>query len=232
MVAGAYAVYGISGFGSTIIAVPLLAHVSPLAFAVPLVVLLDLVTSVALGSGFRRKIAWGELAPLLVLMTAGIAAGVGLLLRAPERPLLVALGVFVLATGSHRLVRGGPLRTIARGWVVPTGLAGGVVSGVFGTGGPLYIMYLARRLPDPTALRSSMAVVLLLSSVLRLALFGATGLASARVLTVTAVLVPVAMLGLYAGHRLHRRLAPLTVSRVVAALLVLSGISLILRTLP
>ena len=38
----AYSVYGLSGFGANIAAMPLLAHMLPLRFAVPMLVLLDL----------------------------------------------------------------------------------------------------------------------------------------------------------------------------------------------
>ena len=50
VVAGAYVVFGLTGFGSTVVAVPLLAHVLPLTFAVPLIMLLDLAATVMLGA--------------------------------------------------------------------------------------------------------------------------------------------------------------------------------------
>mgnify|MGYP001619021539 FL=1 len=44
----AYFIRGISGFGSGLIAVPLLAHFLPLQFVVPLVLVLDFSASLAL----------------------------------------------------------------------------------------------------------------------------------------------------------------------------------------
>jgi uncharacterized membrane protein YfcA len=41
VVAGAFVVFGLTGFGSTILAVPLLAHLLPLKFVIPMFVLLD-----------------------------------------------------------------------------------------------------------------------------------------------------------------------------------------------
>ena len=41
VVAGAFIVFGLTGFGSTILAVPLLAHLLPLKFVIPMFVLLD-----------------------------------------------------------------------------------------------------------------------------------------------------------------------------------------------
>ena len=45
VIVAAYTVFGATGFGSSIIAVPMLAHWFPLTFAVPLVTALDFVST-------------------------------------------------------------------------------------------------------------------------------------------------------------------------------------------
>ena len=44
-VLAAYVIFAVSGFGSTLITIPLLAHLFPLKFAVPVVVTLDAAAS-------------------------------------------------------------------------------------------------------------------------------------------------------------------------------------------
>jgi uncharacterized membrane protein YfcA len=44
-------------------------------------------------------------------------------------------------------------------------------------------------------------------------------------------LLPVAWAGVFVGHRMHVRVAPATVARVIAAALLFSGATLIVRTL-
>src|SRR5689334_23897697 len=61
----AYFIRGITGFGSALISVPLLALSQPLQFAVPLVLALDFTASVVLGSTNRQKANWGEIKILL-----------------------------------------------------------------------------------------------------------------------------------------------------------------------
>jgi len=51
----AYFIRGITGFGSALIAVPMLALSQPLQFAVPLVLALDFTASLILGGTTRRK---------------------------------------------------------------------------------------------------------------------------------------------------------------------------------
>ena len=79
IVYGAYVVFGISGFGSTLIAVPLLAHLMPLKFVVPFFVILDCVGAANLGLRLRGSVMKRELIGLMPFMALGILGGVWLL---------------------------------------------------------------------------------------------------------------------------------------------------------
>ena len=78
----AYVVFGMTGFGAAMVAVPILAQFMPLSVAVPLVVLFDL----ACGAGRRnwRQVS-RELARLFPWMLLGIFLGVTLLRNAGAR---------------------------------------------------------------------------------------------------------------------------------------------------
>ena len=54
IVALAYVVYGLTGFGASIVAIPLLAHIFPLRFAVPMMLLFDLGAGLLLGWRHHR----------------------------------------------------------------------------------------------------------------------------------------------------------------------------------
>ena len=56
----AYTILGITGFGASITAMPLLAHLLPLRFAVPMLLLLDLSASLIIGTRNRADIARQE----------------------------------------------------------------------------------------------------------------------------------------------------------------------------
>ncbi|MCE5180769.1 MAG: sulfite exporter TauE/SafE family protein, partial [Betaproteobacteria bacterium] len=72
----AYFIRGITGFGSGLIAVPLLAHFMPLQFVVPFVLVLDFTASITLGGKIRQHIDWRELKPLLPFGALGVMLGV------------------------------------------------------------------------------------------------------------------------------------------------------------
>ena len=92
IVFAAYIVFGITGFGSTLIAIPLLAHLFPLKFAVPFFVILDCVGAFNMGLRLRADVMRSELLLLIPFMGLGILAGVWLLMRLHPELLLGGLG--------------------------------------------------------------------------------------------------------------------------------------------
>ncbi len=115
-------------------------------------------------------------------------------------------------------------------WVAPAGTAGGVFTALYGSGGPIYTVYLARRLGDATRLRATIAVLIFCTAWARLALFSATGLMlQPSLLSLALVLLPCAIAGYFIGSHLHRRLAPRHAARAIWILLLASGSSLVWR---
>ena len=231
IVLAANVVFSISGFGLTLIAIPLLAHLFPIKFVIPMVALIDAVASLRQAAKLRGGVYKTELLPLLPFMLAGMVAGAFLLLRLPAEILLLALGVLVLAYGVYYTLRHDSVFRLARWTVAPIGLFGGTTSAVFGVGAPLYIMYLTGRGATPDHIRATMPVIFSFTTVGRIILFAATGLFTGEILVTAAALVPVMLLGLYVGNRLHVNFPRETMVRIIGGLLVLSGISLLLRAL-
>ena len=90
-----------------------------------------------------------------------------------------------------------PTGPIAPCWSLPLGTVGGVFSALFGTGGPIYTIYLARRIDDKGRLRATISTLIFLSALARLAAFLAAGVYGAAVeLLLIALMVPCMLLGL------------------------------------
>ena len=232
-VAIAYTAFGLTGFGSTVVALPLLAHFFALKFAVPLLMLLDLAAFLLFGMRVRKRIQYAEIGWLVPFILAGMAAGLILLIEVDERKLLVALGTFLLLYAGYGLARRGPAAALSRAWCVPIGLAGGMFSALFGTGGVLFALYNAGRIRDKEALRATNAAMIMLSSLVRVMLFGAAGLLTQDGLLATAlVLLPALLGGVWLGNRLHATVPAAVVVKAVYALLVFAGLLLLARSLP
>ncbi|MHB0922202.1 MAG: hypothetical protein B7X31_08735 [Thiomonas sp. 13-66-29] len=232
IIALAYTIYGLTGFGSSITAVPLLTHFLPLRSVVPMMLIFDLGAGIVLGLRNRSAVARDELLRIIPFMVAGMLVGVMLLVHAPQRPLLVTLGCFILAYAAWNLAFQAPQRSISVAWAAPLALLGGLFTALFGTGGPIYVAYLARRLPDVRALRATISTLIFFSGLARLVLFTSVGLyKQPHVLQLALALLPVVMGGLYLGSHLSRKLPAHRIVQAVWGILIAGGTSLIWHNL-
>jgi hypothetical protein len=228
----AYSIRGIAGFGSGLIAVPLLALMFPLTQVVPLILLLDFTASLLLGGLNLRKVRWDEAGPLIPFGIAGVALGTTLLVNLPKTPLLMALALFVLIFAIRSLLNLHGEKPISRWWAVPASLTGGTVGGLFGTGGPPYVIYLSHRLKDKGELRATFSGVFFLEGLFRIASFLTAGLLMKTEVWHSYVLgLPIALLALYGGSHVHTGITQTQMTRLIGVLLLASCMSLFLKAI-
>lgn len=229
VVFAAYFVFGITAFGSGLVAIPFLTHLWPLSFVLPIMVMLDCFNAGTVAWRQRQYVAWRELCLLIPIMVVGLVGGVTLLINLPPRSSMAGLGMTVMVFGGWALLGADSQRVVHRAWVLPAGLLSGVASGVFGVGGPPVALYLTGRLRDKPQLRASLATSLMLSVAVRIVLFLIAGLLSLDIVATMLVLLPFALAGLYLGSKVHTRLSREHLARFVAVLVMCSGISLVVR---
>ena len=229
ILAATYCVFGLTGAGSTVLALPLLVQFLPLKFAVSLLLLLDFAAGLVLISRARQGVRTDELLRFLPFVLVGIGIGLVLLIKLPESPLLTALGVFLITYAGYGLLKKGKEIKISRTWSAPIGVTAGGLSALFGTGGVLMSLYIAGRLQDKSELRSSAAAAVVFNSGTRVLLFGATGLLSEGLFLSALWLLPSMLIGLFIGQRLHAAVSATAVLRAVYVVLLLAGASLLVR---
>ena len=228
----AYVVLAVGGFGSALLSIPLLALLLPVKFVVPLVLMVDFVATAATGLRFRQDVDVREIKPILPWMLLGLTAGVTLLVNLSSRWVLLALGVFVIGYAVYSLAFHARQPSHSKWWSIPTGVVGGVVSGLVGVGGPIYVIYLSGRLRDPARLRASLSAMFSLNTAVRLALFLVSGLLLEKTVWIAAAyLLPFMALGLFLGYRIHLKLTHAQIARFVALMLLVSGISVLWKAL-
>jgi uncharacterized protein len=228
----AYTVFGLTGFGSSITAMPLLVQLIPLKMAVPLMLIFDLCSALLMGLKNHRVIDRKELLRIIPFMLAGMTIGVVALVKVPERWLLLVLGAFILAYSAWSLLLKHEPKPLRAGWSVPLGMAGGMFTALFGTGGPIYTIYLTRRLDDKAVLRATISALIFVTGISRLVFFSSAGLFNQQsLLWLAAILLPCSLLGLFLGNRLHSRLPAHYVVRAIWVILIAGGASLLLKNL-
>lgn len=230
----AYVVFGLVGFGSTLVSAPMLAHLLPVSTVVPTLALTDMIASWSNGWRLSEHVVRRELWRLVPWLLAGSTLGAWLLFTLPIKLLMPLLGAFVVLYALNglrprRKVSGPPL---SPRWAAWYGSVGGVFSALFGAGGWVYSIYLMRRLDDVQQIRATQTAVLMVSSVIRVALFLLAGrLLDPALLWLVLCLLPAVALGLYIGHHVSLRLDKRRFLQVLHGVLLLTGSSLILRAL-
>ncbi|MBP8150843.1 MAG: sulfite exporter TauE/SafE family protein [Xylophilus sp.] len=228
-----YVVLGITGFGSALVIVPLLAWHWPLPEVVALTLLMDVPASLLHGGLNLRQVQLAELRRLLPGMVAGAMTGLWLTqVLAANWPLLV-LGLYVTAVGWQSLRPAAAQRLqLGTRWAPAMGATIGSVEMLFGTAGPLVVTWLGRRLPDVQVLRATAPVVIAISACAVLLTMGVSGRLSQPELWLRWIaLFGFAGVGVLLGNHLARRVSPLALRRHICSLLVLSGLSLMTHAL-
>ncbi len=227
----AQGVYVLFGFGAGLIAIGLLALLLPsVPDVVVMLLLVNLPAELLVVAGARRQVVWREVALIGLGIVAGVPLGTWVLRHGEGGLILTMLGVFLIVTGGVFLAipNGKPARRPA--WIAPpVGLLGGVLSGMFGTGGPPVIVYYRLGGASKSVFRGSLMAIFALVTLTRLPAYALAGLLTAPRLWSGLAMLPAALLGAWAGHRIHVRVSERTFQRLVAAALAVIGGLLLLR---
>ena len=225
----AYVIFGIAGFGTALVAAPVLAYVMPVAQIVPLLALLDCSAALLNLARDGHAANRAELRRLVPFLLIGSLIGAALLLRVRADLLPPVLGTFVTVYALWSLFGKLPATQLAPSAAVPFGLVGGICSAMFGSGGFLYAIYLSSRL-DKDAMRVTQSTLIGLSTLTRLVLFLLAGVyAGATLLKLAVALAPAMVFGLWVGRRITLRLSREQFLRVVNVIVLFSGSALVVR---
>ena len=229
----AYAVRGATGFGGQAIAVPMLALVLPLQAVVPAITVLTALSSFTYWRRDRDKIEWGEIARLLPFTLIGVAAGLYVFQQVDPGTLTRAFGGFVILYALFSLrsasVMPAPPR-FARLIGAFLSVASGALGAIFGAAaGPLYVIYFNMLRLEKAVFRATVTTILMFQAVARIAGYAQLGFYDQTVLLLIVAGLPLMLIGSGLGGVISGRIEQHVFNRCVAALLLVSGVALILK---
>lgn len=224
----AYTIMGITGFGSALVAVPLLTWFWPLPEVVALMIVLDVPASAIHGGLNFKMVQWRALRQMLPGMAAGTCVGWWLLGQLDKQWPLFFLGVYITLVGLRSLRKASG----QEGGSSPMAFHGmsalvGVIEVMFATAGPVVIAVLQKKIADIHAIRATVPVGMVFAGSIAIAvLFATQSVAWADIGPRWLWAFPVAAVGVWLGNRLARRIPVSTLRVVMAVLLSVSGIAL------
>lgn len=229
----AYTVEAVTGFGSIVIALSLGALLLPIPELLPVLVPLNIAMSGYLSIRHRAHIHWPTLLKLILpLMALGTLCGYWLRPSLGSAVLQTLFGVLIVWFAGRELWR-------LRGAAAPAGhaptttgalmLAAGVTHGLFASGGPLLVYALAGNRLNKSELRATLIAVWFSLNGLLTLIFLADGSLLPALPRLLAYL-PIVVVGIIVGERLHHRIDERQFRRLVFALLALTGLILALSS--
>lgn len=229
ILAAAEAVYVMLGFGAGLIAVGGLALLLPeLRDVVVLLLLVNLPAELWVVWKSRRDIAWRGVFVLFAGIGIGIPAGSWLLRWGEPHILLTVLAVFLLVVGVVFLISPAPRRRSWPAWVAPpVGVVSGLLTGLFGTGGPPLVLYYQLGGADKRTFRGHLMAIFLLMTTVRVPSYAVFGLITPARFWSALVVLPAVLAGAVIGNRVHLELGEETFRRLVSVALVVIGILLL-----
>jgi uncharacterized membrane protein YfcA len=219
-----------TGFGFALAAVPGFALFLPPEEAV----VLSAGLSVALGlqtlPQYASKVSPQAQWPLLLMAIVGTAVGARLLQSMSEDLFRLTIGLTVVAASLvlafYHPRRGDPSVALRGG----AGLCSGLMNGAFAIPGPPIIVYAMATESDPARSRALMIAVFTFSSLIALLNYALGGLVSLQSGWLILAAYPAMYLGDKLGYALFLRSGGGAYRRVAVAVLLLIGVSIILRS--
>jgi len=228
----AYTTQAMTGFGSVIIAVTLGSNLYPLEFLLPILVPLDVLLNTFIVSKYHQAVDRAILLKrILPLMGVGLLAGIGIFqfVHGPLLKRLFGLLVTLLcARELYKLQRAeGRLQGLSRAKYSLALLSAGIVQGVFASGGPLVVYAVSRFTLPKTVFRSTLSALWLVTNVTLTTSYILTGRFTLESLRFVGFLLPMILLGMVAGLKLHDRVDEHRFRVLVYVILMVAGISVV-----
>jgi uncharacterized protein len=218
---------GFAGFGSTLVAMPLLVSLVGMHMAVPLGCMMALSINIMLIAKLYRQIQFKSVRLLLSGALPGIAVGALTLRDAPEGILKALLGVSILALALLQMRGAQPTRPPAKGWGALAGLvAGGMVVSI-GVDGPPIVAWVARQPWGRDTVRATLTFYFLVAGFCVVLVKTAQGLVTPESVILYAGSMPALVAGLMAGALCCGRAGDAVFRRVLLLLLAGSGLMML-----
>ena len=221
-------VQGITGFGSTVLAMPFVVNLVDARVAIPVLTLLSLFFSSGLVLLDRGKIVWREVFLMTGFMAIGAPVGIYFFKHLPKEVYKPAMGTLIVVIALWGLLRFFSARAASirlPRWLRRALLVvGGVTQGAFGSSGPFAVLYAEGALTEKSEFRTTMSAMWILINLIVLPQYFWAGIDVAEVSRLTAVSLPAIFLGLAAGMLLHRKIPQRGFSLLIYFVLLLSGL--------
>ncbi len=217
------------GFGSALVAMPLLAPLIGFSEATPLVGLMGVIVGPVVLLMDGRKMDFGSAWRITLSSFLGVPFGLLLLRLAPEGVVKVGLGVLLIGYGLFNLFTKG-LPELKRDWLAyPFGFVSGILGGAYNTNGPPLVIYGTLQRWPPEQFRATLQGAFFFTNFVILAGHALAGLWTQQVWLLFLYTSPAVLVAIFAGRAINTRIPQKLFARVVYGVLIALGVLFLVR---
>ncbi len=222
-------VQGLTGFGSALVAIPLLSLILDIKAAVPLCILNGLIITMYLALHLRRHLDRTKILPLVVGSIPGVVVGATLLQRVDSDIIRFCIGVLLISYSLYNLFVLPRSPGLSRGWGYGAGFLTGAIGAAFSAGGPPAIIYTTLAGWNKEEIRATLSGFFVANGIVTAIVHALTGVSTSATVRIFLVTAPFVLLGTVTGSRVTGKINQQTYLRIIYTFLVVMGIMMILQ---
>jgi uncharacterized membrane protein YfcA len=236
-----HAAEAVTGFGCTVLAVPFVTAILSISRGaqgfkegIQILTIIAWILGLYMAISKHKKIVWKHLALICLLMLPGLILGQYLFSKVDTTILKKILAVFIIVVAAWQLTaklrekRNAPPPQPPKGkklipYIILL-LVGGVVHGMFSSGGPLVVLYASRALPDKGNFRATLCTLWATLNTIIIINYIRSGSLGLPSLTGTGFMLPFLFVGIVAGEIIHNKVNAWLFACLVFAMLLITGV--------
>lgn len=224
---GAGFIQGLSGFGSVLLSLPLLALFLDIKTVIPVVALFGEALTIFLLVQLRRHWDWKKIYPLFYGSIPGIPVGVVLLARTDGQLLQFIIGIVLIVYALYGLLLKQAVVTMGKFWAYAFGFVAGFLGGAVSAAGPPVIVYTSLQPWTKDQIKVTLQGFFVVSGMIVVTCQAVGGLVTGRVLCYFLAGLPLLLLGTWAGSLLYGRIGEAAFRRIMLIVMGLLGLVMI-----
>jgi uncharacterized protein len=222
-------VQGLSGFGSVLLSLPLLALFLDVKTAIPLVALLAVALTIFLLVQLREHWDWRKMYRLCLGSIPGAPVGVWFLNHTETQLIQWTVGAVLIAYALYSLLLKPAIRFIAPVWAYLFGFAAGCLGGAISASGPPVIIYTSLQPWNKDQIKVTLQGFFLISGIVVVIFQAMGGLVTGMVLWYFLAALPLLLFGTWVGSFLYGRIREETYRRLLLVLMGLLGLLMLFK---
>ncbi|MCD6266521.1 MAG: sulfite exporter TauE/SafE family protein [Deltaproteobacteria bacterium] len=220
---------GLSGFGSILLSLPLLAIFLDIKIVIPLVAIYGVSITIILLVQLWKYLDWQKIFPLFLGALPGIPIGVYFLKKLDKGMIQWILGIMLISYSLYSLFFRSTNKGIREGWAYLFGFLSGCLGGALSASGPAVIVYTSLQAWSKDKVKVTLQGFFMVSGMVVIFFHALSGLTTVTVLRFFLVSLPLLFLGTYTGSFFYGKIKEKNYKRVMLILLAFLGGFIIYR---